>query len=747
MKTLLLLVFLSFSSSLIGQNPSWHVFHGPLQIRDVAFEGDDVWIATPPLGVVRMDKNTGEWENFSSLNAPFTNNRLTDVEVDAQGRVWMGLNDYYGKGRAVEVYDHGSWTVISNLPDGTPIISTEISKDCNGDIWIATHYYNDTSHVFSIENLVWTERTNEFRKQVPLSHCSGMTNLEQWWGDGIFLKRKDDGGIFSFQIPDSLQVTHTEGNDPFTVFFYRMIPITRFPNGKVLIHIYYRGVSGFDTVFFDKFVVFDGQQWSVFSSPPFVDGYISWDYIIGGDGSLYVLRAEGDKVFRLDGENAIEIILPGLYNFGEYPSLWEVDTEGNFWISKWSPNGGMNLSKFNQSGGVSFPSFSNSTIEILKEGKVISNKRGEIWYYADGTLTKISQHDWVDFDVNQLGSAPPPSQNKYVQKIFMDWNGNPWITLTPNIYCFECDYFTPLRWDGSQWKECEHIFRSITFAPNNVYWYTDANYQLHRRIGTSDQIFDHSNTPILPESGLRELSIDSESTLWLIGLNGHVFTFTLGGQWAEIPDVTTYSLYENKRVLHPGVEGDMWLRNDYKIWYFDGVGWTLWALEYDQYYSLEPVGKSLAWISHRDGLVKWDGLANEKIDIIGAEEHYNIADDIAIDTFGNMWLATGYGLVVYNENGLQIDTYLTPTHEPSPTRLANFLSPNPFGETAQVDMKKIDFTPTQLRVYNAQGVLVQSQNIQNQETSQIKRNSLPPGLYFVLVEGEGKSVVGKLVAK
>ncbi|MBC7776035.1 MAG: T9SS type A sorting domain-containing protein [Phycisphaerae bacterium] len=50
-------------------------------------------------------------------------------------------------------------------------------------------------------------------------------------------------------------------------------------------------------------------------------------------------------------------------------------------------------------------------------------------------------------------------------------------------------------------------------------------------------------------------------------------------------------------------------------------------------------------------------------------------------------------------------------------------------------------------VFNAQGILVQSQNVQNQEVVEVARNGLPAGLYFVMVEGGGKSVVGKLVAR
>ena len=735
MKNLLLPAFLFFASFLLAQSPNWHVFHGQLRINDIAEDGEDLWVATPPLGVVRMNKMTGEWENFSSINAPFTDNLVLEVEVDGQGRIWMPMWDNHLPS-GIMIYDHGIWQTVLQLPDGAPIDKPTISKDCVGNIWIQCN----SDRVFSVENLSWIERTSEFNKQIPLSYCTNGSNIEHWWLDGAFLKRSDNNGLVSYFLPDSI---HVWSNYIFT----SIRPVARFSNGKILVRIADSAELVFDvTTTVVRYFTFDGQHWKLVSGP-LVEDNPPPKVITGQNGIIYVQN--NHKMYSFDGDEFSGINLPGFE--GLFLDVKGVDSNGEIWAE--NDNLAVEekrLWKFNQTGGTSYPNFANAPIPLLwGRSQVKVNQKGEIWYYSGYTLTKVSADGWINFETYQMG-FPPQIGVDYIQEIFMDRDGAPWITFVQDNN--QPNYFKPMRWDGSQWQFCDFNFQSIAFAPDSdFFWYTDTNNQLHKRKnGVYDVIIDHINYPILPANGLKGLVFDEQGSLWGMGAkydNG-LYRLSSGGIWIKYDPNNSPIQVDNWSTLSVGAFNEIWLTNSEHTWRYNDDGWVRWdtiSTWGNRCFAITP-GLDATWASST-GLFKIVGDSVEQRDILGVKKPYNFVYDIAVDSFANVWMASYYGLAVYNENGLQVDSYLTPTQEPSTTPLANFLSPNPFSESAQVDLKKLGFIPQYLSVFNAQGILVLAQSLQNQETTQINRNGLPSGLYFVVVEGYGKSVVGKLVAR
>ncbi|MBS1251717.1 MAG: hypothetical protein MAG451_00750 [Anaerolineales bacterium] len=120
------------------------------KITDVAVTGDGtLWIATLGSGVSTREPN-GVWQHFNMDNSDLSSNLVEALAVDGDGAVWIGTQRYVEEGvwtgGGLNVYRDGSWTVYDEDNSGLPGDEIQdIEVDADGVVWIGTGDLRDGS--------------------------------------------------------------------------------------------------------------------------------------------------------------------------------------------------------------------------------------------------------------------------------------------------------------------------------------------------------------------------------------------------------------------------------------------------------------------------------------------------------------------------------------------------------------------------------------------------------------------------
>ena len=106
--------------------------------------------------------NGENWETFSEENSGLVSNRVVEVAIDSNDRVWVGYSWYRGDGdHGVSVFDGETWTTYTKENSG--LISNavdEIAIDPSNRVWI-DYGGEDTLGVSVFNGESWTTYTRE----------------------------------------------------------------------------------------------------------------------------------------------------------------------------------------------------------------------------------------------------------------------------------------------------------------------------------------------------------------------------------------------------------------------------------------------------------------------------------------------------------------------------------------------------------------------------------------------------------
>lgn len=114
-----------------AQTPEWSEYASASAVRDIAEEGQYLWLATET-GLVRFDKQAFTGTQYTLHNSGLPAVYLTSIAADRDGVKWIG--SWQGLVR----YDGTDWEVFdtSNSPLTTPVIS-DVAIDRDNAVWIA----------------------------------------------------------------------------------------------------------------------------------------------------------------------------------------------------------------------------------------------------------------------------------------------------------------------------------------------------------------------------------------------------------------------------------------------------------------------------------------------------------------------------------------------------------------------------------------------------------------------------------
>jgi signal transduction histidine kinase/ligand-binding sensor domain-containing protein len=172
-------------------------------IRDILCDShNDMWFATEYNGLFRMNRETGEFENFihnESDSNSLVSNSINVIYEDSKNRLWFGIDDgglnlFNRKTKSFIQYtkEHG-------LPDNTIV---GILEDNKGDLWISSHVG------LSVANIISTDE----RPRIKFRNYTVQDGLQgQVFNRWAYFKSKTGemyfGGLNGFNVfhPDSLK--------------------------------------------------------------------------------------------------------------------------------------------------------------------------------------------------------------------------------------------------------------------------------------------------------------------------------------------------------------------------------------------------------------------------------------------------------------------------------------------------------------------------------------------------------------
>jgi hypothetical protein len=303
----------------------------------------------------------------------------------------------------------------------------------------------------------------------------------------------------------------------------------------------------------------------------------------------------------------------------------------------------------------------------------------------------------------------------------------------------------------------------------------------------------YNNTNGLPGNRINCITVDSSNNTKWFGINYNGVTSYDGATFQTWK--TTNSLLPNNNVNCITVDesGNKWIGTYAGLAKFDGTNWTVFTVGStaadNQVYSIVFENSTTIWIGSGGGLWKFDGVSTwVNYNTSNSELPYDYVSCIDIDLDGNIWVGTTQGglamfdgtsawtifnttnslipdmdirsiTVDKNDNKWIATNYGGLAFYGIPTTVGiNELTenqnasvyPNPFNNTASIEIKTHTIAPLVLTLFDLLGNEVKRQNIIIQKSGTTKavidRGNLNGGIYFYQIcTSDGVIQSGKLV--
>lgn len=298
-----------------------------------------------------------------------------------------------------------------------------------------------------------------------------------------------------------------------------------------------------------------------------------------------------------------------------------IDENDNKWMgTRWG------IVKYDGENWIKYSKNSTKEIEYTSIRNITIDSAGQVWTgtWGDGMAFlrfPLGKQDdpnakfkWIYY--KEKNSAMP---HNVVKAICIDKKGNKWIGTEEGLLLMEV-----LDWGegGLRWKT---FYTSNSGLPHDAVYNVAVDKFNNKWIGTFGgglakfdginwTIYDIKNSG-LPDNYIISMVIDHEQVLWIGTYSGGLARFD-GTDWkvfktanSELPDNVVYSLAVD---------------NENKLW----IG------------------------SINSGMASFDGSNWKTYDIMNSGKPYTVSA-LSFDRKGNLWIGTGGGVAVYNEDGIK----------------------------------------------------------------------------------------------
>jgi ligand-binding sensor domain-containing protein len=369
-------------------------------------------------------------------------------------------------------------------------------------------------------------------------------------------------------------------------------------------------------------------------------------------------------------------------------------------------------------------------VKIYEYGKtmhaIYEENDSIIWASTGYNIVRINKNTGTETYFNDADNGLPSGST--VTNIVGGKNGSICFGADPGgLAILEGSNWTIYNYDSGSTYIYTHV-NALTTDKDKILWMgVDSwnNKALVEFDGTNWSIHNES-TPRLPDDVIRSLAFDPSGNLW-IGTGG-VGLVKYGSIWTQY--TTSNSGLPGNDVTAVAVDsgGTVWCTtSEGGLTKFDGTNWTTYDtsnsdITDNAVKSITVENNNTIWLGlWGNGVVKFDG-SNWSIvnDFSGLGDSWIY--DIIIDKDNNKWIATGKGLIEYNENGI---TAVGSNNEYQlPTRFClqqNY--PNPFNPITTINY--------QLPVGNSQLTILNVYDVLGRNVATLVNEVKQPGYYSV----------------
>lgn len=704
-------VIIQLSEYALPQDSDWRLFTSMYRILDIADDGDYIWVAVFKGGLIKIDRITGEKTTYHMENSGLPHNEVEAVEIDKDGNVWIGMRkvDYSEQLGGLVKFDGENWVtydVNNSLLPGNDVF--DLAIDTSGAVWIGTYhglakFYGDNWTVYNISNSPLTD--NRIRA-LAVDYQGNV-----WIGIRGSLVKYDgvDWTIYPLTyieviVPDSLgnvwvgtSGLYADDNPGLVKFDGKNWTVYDTSNSDIPDKsVYGLDIDDQGNIWLGTYVrknvyqpsgslaKFDGENWTVYrpENSELPDGGIRAIHV-GSHGDILVGMAY-QGLLSLKGENW-KFYKPDL----PYRNVSAIacDSKGNGWI-------GTEIGFLAKFDGEEWTTCNTWNSEMPHNSiKVIEvDSDDDVWVVSLlGDLVKIQADNWT------------VARNRAVIDIAIDNDDNIWAITGEGLEKFDGENWTVYDTKDRLLErlECE----CIAINDDGTKWIGTLRRGLIKLDGEDYFLYNKYNSG-LPADRIAALEVDARGNLWIIVRPGAILVKFDGTDWTVCDDRNSLPGTGISAVT-ADIDGNLWISSYHnRIESFDGIEWT----EYS--------------FSHL------------------FDDNSNVGNCIACDTYGNIWIGTRDGLVVYREGGVilsNIEYGHGGGEIPSSFRLyQNY--PNPFNPITNISYSVSERSHIILSIFNVRGHKVRTlvDGIKNVGYYTVRWNapdeqwgSITSGVYFL----------------
>jgi ligand-binding sensor domain-containing protein len=722
---------------LSAQFPDWQFLSKTNSINVIAFEDDILWVGLNT-GIFKYNTLTHTQTIFDKTNSPLPDNWISDIVIDADGNKWFVT---WIDGSLIR-YNDTTWSIYdsSNSPlnqSGCNITGIEI--DQNNKIWIMGGCTN--SGLLSFDGQNWDEY-NTSNSDIPGDYINAIccAGNKLWLTTGYDLVSFDgttwtiydasnsnisDNTIFEIKEDGSgnIWMLHTNGVEKFDGSTF-----TRYDNTNT-------NIPNLNNTSFD--IDSENNIWTscrTYGFSPVIPGGI--------------MKFDGNEWIRFDTTNSDNPVSEA------YPLI--VDNSDNIWFGSFTMG---HIVKKTPTDWISInPSSTglhNSTVIQILHGPGETNYISNPLYNSQGSaLVSFNWTTWTDVpycsnETHAMTTSPNGIlyiKNRSGVKRF---DGTSWSEVL-NHPTLDVPYPIALNIETIGANEAEELWSSYVTRVVWEYDYIAGQYHyvakqgLTHFNGSSWTNYDNTNSP-LPEAGFTTIHFDANNRPWISSSIG--LLHFIEGNWVVYNESNTGIPLYYLRTFSLDSLGNIWTTDgEYGFYRFDGIQTVHFPNpimgQYSDCGNVTIDIDGTPWQISLFNVVHFDGINWIDFNTTNSPLPYGNIKTLSIDRYGNKWIGTQFGVMVYREGGV-----ITSAFQTSPfLHSAITVTPNPFTDYFEIDLGK-PYKNLSIHIYDLQSRLVYSS--QNGETDKLRISwkNLKPGMHFYhIVSGNMPLASGKLLA-
>jgi len=447
------------------------------------------------------------------------------------------------------------------------------------------------------------------------------------------------------------------------------------------------------------FVVYDGSTWKSITLP--VDGWIGplWSiisyrdtiYVCCGYTKMYIYTENGIEdapgwptdhnaiSFAVDFQDSLWALSESSLSHGRQilkysGNLWKVVYENPYGTSIWNdPRGGLwiypdrfDIKTLKMNSAKGLPDLS-SHFAINANNQFFATRWGLVKFDGSSFQSFITPKTLLSNTVYSLGTSPSGEIYLSAEMAIQKTNGLTWDSIGGQGWIDPEVKFKP---DGSFW----HIGIDGQYATGLDYDGSDALWTAYGSIKTQNSSgitewrpkdLGMQRPPEYFSPQFMDIAVDHNENIWATGwYNGTVMY-----------DRTQWHLYYSNDTLLPNGEYDrVFADSKNRIWFgtnqsSPNYGFTVlengqWKTYYSplQYqisyvYQIAEDHLGNIWLATGGGLLKYDGESFTLFDNSNSRLRSNTVYAVTADLRNNIWIGTNSGLYVYNPSGVSLDPY------------------------------------------------------------------------------------------